>query len=118
MTPLNRAFTGAVATNRAWLNDLLKRAKVNDFVYPSKHLAERMVERHIEPVDVLRMLVPVIQEFRASTFNQRTFLSVHRGNALVSAIQLGVVSGKRLILIKTVYDRYNEEDYDVVCHIK
>lgn len=118
MLPLNKAFTGAVATNRAWLNDLLKRAKVNDFVYPSKHLAERMVERHIEPVDVLRMLVPVIQEFRTTTFNERTFLSVYRGNALASTITVGTVTGQRRIIVKTVYDKYNEEDYDVVCRIK
>lgn len=114
MNPLNRAFIGAVDTARAKFTDYLRRAKIEKIVYPSKHFFERVVERHIDVDLVFMALPPVIKEFRESTFNDRKFLIQWRDFAFVAQIQLGAVSKKRYILLKTVFDKFNEEDYDVV----
>ncbi len=109
----NPAFIGCVNATRNRFIELLHRAKVGDFVYPSKYFFERVVERNLDEVDVLRMITPVIKEYRETTYNERTYLVSWKQHAIACSIQLGTVSEKRQIILRTLYEKYNEMDYDV-----
>lgn len=114
MSPQNKAFAGAVDLWRATMVEYLARAGVNGIVYMSKHLAERAVERNIDPIEALQLAAPVIKEFRQSTFNSREFL-VSRGIiSLAASIDVGPVTGKRRVVLKTIYDKVCNGDFDVV----
>lgn len=113
MLSSNPAFMGNVNVLRNRFVELIHRAKVGHFVYPSKHFFERVVERNLDEVDILRMITPVIKEFRETTYNERTYLVSWRQYGLAASIQLGLVSEKRQIILRTIYDKYDEMAYDV-----
>jgi hypothetical protein len=117
MLPTNPAFAGVARSARRNLIDLLHLAKVGDIVYVSRHIAERMVERNLEHVDVLRMLVPVIRAFRRAPELNRSFIIGWREHSLCADIAEHRMLGKRCIIVKTIYDKYNELDYDVAIRI-
>ena len=104
MTPMNPAFGGAVKAKLHFTMKLLREMKVNDFVYLSKHLAERMVERNVDPVDVARMATPVIKAFRETTNNDKTFVVFWRNLKLVASIKRAPVTDSRKIVLKTIVD--------------
>lgn len=112
MNPLNPAFMPAVKMARIRLNELLIKAKVSKFVYPSKHFVERAIERNLAVDDVFYMLAPVIREFRNSTYNERVIGVHYRQNTLVTQFKTGCVSNERKIILKTVYDKNNSQIYD------
>lgn len=111
-------FMSAVNRERNRFIELMGLAKVLHTIYPSKHFFERVVERNLEAVDVLRMLVPVIKEFRETTFNVRSYCVQWKQYRLHASINIGPVSGRRQINIKTIYDRdVDETEFDVVVRI-
>ena len=115
MDPRNKAFVGAVQVSRKAFIELIWKAKVGDIIYPSTHFFERVVERNLEAVDILRMLVPVIRDFRATTFNDRTYCVRWREFSLFAKIDFGCVTQKRKLVLKTIYDRdVDESSFDVV----
>jgi hypothetical protein len=98
--------------------ELMEQAKILHMIYPSKHFFERVIERNLEAVDVLRMLVPVITEFRGSTYNVRTYAIRWKQFSLFAMIEVGPVTQTRRIVLKTIYDRdIYETGYDVVQRI-
>ncbi len=117
MHPSNPAFIGAARNQRSQFIALLKQANVTDMVYPSMHFFERLVERNLEAVDALRMLVPVIRAFRETTYNSKTFLVQWKQFGLVAQFTVGAVTGKRQITVKTIFDKFNELEYDEVIRI-
>lgn len=117
MSPQNKAFGGAVRAWRHTILDMLRKAGVNDFVYVSKHLVERAVERNIEAVDVLRLAVPVIREFRTTTYNERTYLISSGILSLAAAIKLGDTTETRRVVLKTIYDKICPGDFDVTINL-
>jgi len=116
---MEKFFVSRVRRERNTFNELLRRAKVDGIIYPSRHFFERAVERNLQMVDLLYMLVPVLKEFRESTFNDRTFCIRWKEFRLFADIRIGDISGKRQIVMKTIYDKdiYNERDFDVVVTI-
>jgi hypothetical protein len=73
-----------------------------------------VVERNLEAVDVLRMLIPVIKDFRETTYNVRSYCVRWKQYSLFAMITVGAVTGKRQITLKTIYDREVEGmDFDV-----
>ena len=108
----NRAFVGSASARRAYLLDILKKAKADDFVYPSMHLAERMAERNIDPIDVARMSVPIIKFFRETTYNDRSICVLWKDMKLAAHIRIGATTGKRMVLLKTVYGHRDRHEYD------
>jgi hypothetical protein len=112
MNPLNPAFMSTVNAVRVCLNELLIRAKVQKLVYPSKHFAERLVERNLSAEEAFVMLVPVIREFRGSTYNERVIGVHYRQNTLVAQFKTGCVSGERKIVLKTIFDKNDDRIYD------
>lgn len=114
MSPQNKAFIGAVNFWRSQFIELLVRAKVHDIVYPSMHFCERVVERNLDKVDVLYLIVPIIKEFRQSTFNERTFIVQWRNIGVACCITTGKHSERRHIVIKTIYDKFDPAEFDVV----
>lgn len=118
MDPRNRAFMGAVNHHRNMFIELMGKANLLHTIYPSKHFFERVVERNLEAVDVLRMLIPVIQEFRGTTYNERSYCVQWKQFKLFAMITVGPVSGRRQITLKTIYDRdIDEQNFDVVVRI-
>jgi hypothetical protein len=101
---MNPAFSGAVKNRLHETMRLFRQMKVNDIVYVSDHLTERMVERNVDPVDIARMSVPVIKAFRETTYNDRTFVVFWRNLKLVASIKRGVVTDQRKIILKTIID--------------
>lgn len=116
MSPQNKAFVGAVDSWRASFISLLKRAGVDSTVYASKHFCERVVERNLEIVDVLHLITPVIREHRETTYNIRRYIIQWRDIGLVAEINIGPISKKRQVILKTIYDKIYPGDFDV--HIK
>jgi hypothetical protein len=117
MLPTNPAFAALTRLKRAQFISLLKRANVTDVVYPSLHFFERLVERNLDEVDALRMLTPVIHAFRQTTYNKKTFLIRWKQFGLVAMFSLGLVSGRRQVIVKTIYDSFDDNDYDEVIRI-
>jgi hypothetical protein len=108
---LTKSFSGQVRARRDALNQLLSAVKCHSEVYPSRHFAERMVERNVEAIEVLFMLRPALKELRGSTYNDRTFLIKYKRLALVAKI--AIIDGARYLLLKTIIDKYDEKDFDV-----
>lgn len=104
MTPMNPAFGGAVDAKLHYTMKLFREMRVNDIVYVSKHLIERMVERNVDPVDVARLAVPVIKEFRETTFNDKTYVVFWRQLKLVASIKRSPITDARKIVLKTIID--------------
>lgn len=118
MLASNKLFMSRVNHERNRFIELMGQAKVNHFIYPSKHFFERVVERNLDAVDVLRMLVPVIKEFRETTYNMRSYAIRWKQYTLFALIDVGAVSEVRRITLKTIYDRdIDETGYDVVQRI-
>ncbi len=118
MDPRNRAFMANVKHQRHLFIELMEKMGMLHQIYPSKHFFERVVERNLESVDVGFMLVPVIKDFRGSTYNARTYCVKWKQFRLFAQITLGPVTGKRQLCLKTIYDRDVEErDFDVVVSI-
>lgn len=114
----NPAFMGVVETRRNAFKALVRDAKVGIEIAPSRHFFERVVERDLDHVDVLRFLIPVIKEFRTTTYNQRTFCIKWKQHRMFADITIGPVTGRRFILLKTVFDKHvDETDFDVVVTI-
>jgi hypothetical protein len=98
--------------------EIATRCGVAAHVYPSKHFFERLVERNLEAVDAMRMLAPVIREFRGTTYNKRSYAIRWKQFSMFAMIDVGVVSMTRRIVLKTIYDRdIDESGYDVVQRI-
>lgn len=118
MLPSNRLFLSKVKHERHKFIELMERCKVLHMIYPSQHFFERVVERNLEAVDVMRMLVPVIHEFRATTYNVRSYAIRWKQFSLFAIIEVGPVTNTRRIVLKTIYDRdIDEGGYDVVQRI-
>lgn len=118
MDPRNPTFLSVVKHERNKFIEMMHRAGLGHVAYPSKHFFERLVERNLEAVDALRMLAPVIAEFRGTTYNLRSYAVRWKNFSLFALITVGPVSGKRQIVLKTIYDRdVLETDYDVVVRI-
>lgn len=118
MNSLNKAFPAAVTRQRNWFIELLHSANVGNIVYPSKHFFERVVERNLEALDVLRMITPVIHEFRGSSYNIRSYCIQWKQFRIHAAIDVGPVTGVRRIILKTVYDfDPTHEQFDVTIKI-
>lgn len=118
MDPRNKAFMSVVKHERNKFIELMDKANLLHMIYPSKHFFERVVERNLEAVDVLRMLVPVIKEFRETTYNVRSYCVRWKQYSLFAVFTVGPVSGRRQITLKTMYDREVEGmDFDVVVSI-
>lgn len=118
MDPRNPCFMSAVNRERNRFIELMGQAKLLHTIYPSKHFFERVVERNLEAVDVLRMLLPVIKEFRETTYNERTYCVRWKNHRLFAMITVGPVSNRRQITLKTMYDQdKNDMDYDVTVTI-
>ena len=118
MLASNPLFMSRVNHERNRFIELMGQAKINHMIYPSKHFFERVVERNLEAVDVLRMLVPVIQEFRSTTYNVRSYAIRWKQFTLFALISIGPVTETRRIVLKTIYDRdIDETGYDVVQRI-
>lgn len=114
MDTRNKAFIGSASARRAYLLEILKKAKADDFVYPSMHLAERMTERNIDPIDVARMSIPIIKFFRDTTYNDRSICVLWKDIKLAAHIRIGATTGKRMVLLKTVYDLHDRHEYDEI----
>lgn len=115
MHSLNPLFLHTVNVERSNFNKIAKEAKVDKFVYPSKHFFERVVERNLSALDAFAMMVPVIREFRNSTYNQRSFCVIWKQYKLFANFTVGPISGERKICMKTMYDRdIDESNFDVV----
>ena len=118
MDSRNPAFIPCVQHQRRQFVELMHRGDMAHRIYPSKHFFERLVERNLEAVDVLRMLVPIIKDFRETTFNKRSYASKWKHYKLFADITVGPVTGKRQIILKTIYDRdIDESNFDVVVQI-
>ena len=118
MDSKNPLFMSAVCRERNRFIELMARAKLLHMIYPSKHFFERVVERNLEAVDVLRMLVPVIKEFRETTYNVRSYCVQWKQFKLFAMITVGPVSGRRQVTVKTIYDRdVDDTQFDVVVRI-
>ena len=118
MDPRNRAFMSVVKHERHKFIELMEKCNVLHMIYPSKHFFERVVERNLEAVDVMRMLVPAIREFRSTTYNVRSYALRWKQYSLFAEITVGPVTGKRQITLKTIYDgEVKPEDFDVVVTI-
>jgi hypothetical protein len=118
MLPSNPAFMSRVRHERNKFVELMHQAKLEHMIYPSQHFFERVIERNLEAVDVLRMLVPVIQEFRGTTYNVRSYAIRWKQFSLFALINVGPVTATRRIVLKTIYDRdIDESGYDVVQRI-
>jgi hypothetical protein len=118
MDSRNPAFMSAVNRERNRFIELMGQAKLLHTIYPSKHFFERVVERNLEAVDVLRMLVPVIQDYRGTTYNLRSYCVRWKQYKLFAMITVGPVSGRRQITLKTIYDRdVDDTQFDVVVTI-
>ena len=63
------------------------------------------------------MAIPVIQDFRATTYNKRSYCVQWKTIKLAACIDVGVESEKRKSILKTVYERDNDEIYDVVVRL-
>ena len=113
----NPLFLSKVKHERNKFIELMEQAKCMHIIYPSKHFFERVVERNLEAVDVLRMLVPVIKEFRETTYNVRSYAITWKQYSMFALINTGPVSGKRQITLKTIYDNVDPVDFDVVVQI-
>jgi hypothetical protein len=114
----NPTFMSRVNHERNLFIELLYAANINSMVYPSKHFFERLVERNLEAVDALRMLAPVIKDFRETTYNLRSYAVRWKNFSLFALIDTGPVTGVRRIVLKTIYDRdVLDTDYDVVVRI-
>lgn len=113
--PSDKNFMAVVNHRRNEFIEIAHRMGIGHTVYPSKHFFERVVERGLEALDVAFMLVPVIKEFKGTTYNLRTFCVLWKQYKLVAMITTGVVSGQRRIVLKTVFEKdVNEADFDVV----
>lgn len=111
-------FVSRVRRERNVFNELLHRANIDDIIYPSRHFFERVVERDLNSVDLLYMLVPVLKDYRENTFNDRRFCIRWKEHRLFANIRLGEISGKRMIVLKTIYDKdVDERDFDVMVTI-
>jgi hypothetical protein len=118
MDPRNRAFLSVVKHERNKFIELMEQCKLLHQIYPSKHFFERVVERNLEAVDVMRMLIPVIKEFRGTTYNVRSYCVQWKQWRLFANITVAPVSGRRQITLKTMYDRdVDAADFDVVVTI-
>lgn len=118
MDARNPGFMSAVNRERNRFIELMGKANLLHTIYPSKHFFERVVERNLEAVDVLRMLIPVIKEFRETTYNARSYCVQWKQFKLFAMITFGPVSQRRQITLKTIYDRdVVDTDFDVVVRI-
>ena len=118
MDPRNPAFMSKVKHQRNLFVELMQRMDMLHQIYPSKHFFERVVERNLEAIDIGYMLVPVIRDFRGSTYNARSYCVKWKQFRLFAQITLGPVSGKRQLTLKTIYDKdVEEKDFDVVISI-
>lgn len=87
-------------------------------IYPSKHFFERVVERNLETVDVGIMLVPIIRDFRETTFNVRSYCVKWKQFRLFAKISVGSVTNRRQLVLKTIYDiDVDESNFDVVVQL-
>jgi hypothetical protein len=113
MLASNPLFLSQVQRSRNEFNRMLIAAKVDGFVYPSKHFFERVVERNLEPVDILFMAAPMITDFRQTTYNVRSYRVQWKTYSLIACISVGVETGKRRLVLKTVFERNDDSEYDV-----
>lgn len=118
MLSSNPLFLTKVKHERNKFIELMGRCDLLHQIYPSKHFFERVVERNLEAVDVMRMLIPVIKEFRETTFNVRSYCVTWKQFSLFAAITIGPVSERRQIALKTIYDgEPDERSFDVAVKI-
>lgn len=113
MLSCNPLFTSQVQRSRARFSELLKKAKVEDIVYPSKHFFERVVERNLDADTILFMIAPMITDFRQTTYNVRTYRSQWRTYSVIACISVGVQTQKRRLILKTVFEKNDDTIYDV-----
>lgn len=119
MNSNNPVFLSRVKQERHQFIELMDKCGLLHQIYPSQHFFERVIERNLEAVDVLRMLVPVIAEYRGTTYNRRSYAIRWKQYSLFALINVGPVTGKRQIILKTIYDRdIDEHGYDVCVRIK
>lgn len=115
---MSNLFLSKVERERSKFVELLFKTNLNKKVYPSKHFFERVVERGLYSVDILEMLIPVLHEYRTTTFNDRTFCIRLKQHKMVACIKMGAISGERIIVLKTIFDKeVDEKDFDVVVTI-
>lgn len=112
MLSSNPTFMGVVRTRKAEFLRLMQLANVQD-VYTSKHFFERLVERNLDAVDAMIMATPMIKDFRTSTYNLRSYLVQWKNLGLVGGITVGEVTGKRRLILKTIFEKFDETEYDV-----
>jgi hypothetical protein len=118
MLSSNPTFMSTMHHERNRFIELIHRCKLDHAVYPSKHFFERVVERNLDAGIVLEMIVPIIKEFRETTYNVRSYTIQWRQHCLFAMIEIGPVSGNRRIILKTLYDReIDDSRYDVVLRI-
>lgn len=114
MTPMNPLFPAFVDKKRRELLAIFRKMEVSGFIYISKHFAERMVERNVDPLDVARMTVPVIKDYRAGAPINRRY-TVHQKELRMGAqINLTPVQKRRQISLLTIIDpEVKAEKFDV-----
>lgn len=118
MNSNNPLFLAVVKHERNKFIELMGRCNLMHQIYPSKHFFERVVERNLEAVDIMRMLVPVINEFHSTTYNVRSYAIKWKQYLLFAMILVGPISNKRQITLKTIYDGdVKPVDFDVVVQI-
>ena len=108
----------AVKKQRHAFIELMDKINMLHQIYPSKHFFERVVERNLETVDVGIMLVPIIRDFRETTFNVRSYCVKWKQYRLFARVAVGPVTNKRQLVLKTIYDTdVDESSFDVVVQL-
>jgi len=88
-------------------------------IYPSKHFFERVVERNLDSnlSMIHHMASRAFDDMQSCTYNSRTYKVVWKNLVLHAQISIGKLSRKRELILKTIYDRDHEFEYDVIIKI-
>lgn len=75
-------------------------------IYPSKHFFERVVERNFEDKtrELLVAALIAYKFFKSTTFEQRQIAVTICGKYVAFDITVGKESGKRMLVMKTIYE--------------
>lgn len=104
-----------VETCRAKFNVYLKKLpkNVGDTVYPSSHFFERVVERGFEnKIDAVFIAAVKGYKFmQSSSYNSRKLKCLIDNMQICMDIKVGKVSGKKQLVLSTIYSVEDEDVY-------
>jgi hypothetical protein len=116
MLPSNPLFQVNVSRLKHRLAVLLNMHKIKN-LYFSEHFHERAVERNIDhrEMDLFMMGLFAVADMNKTTYSTTNYKVSGKGIYLLAKIQVGTITNKRYIVVKTCYDSdvFDAKKFDV-----